>query len=201
MEIPFIYGLKCPLEGVIRYVGLSTRGMKRPRQHWNKCETENSYKSRWIRRLKNAGLMYEIIVLEEVSSPDILGKSEIEWIAFLKAIGAPLTNTAPGGELGLLGVEFSESHRKKIGDAQRGRPKSEEQRRKMSLANTGKKYSDEYKTNMARSCGGGPIEDQFGNKYASQKEAARVLGLGSGNISKVLRGKLKHLRGYKFKFV
>jgi hypothetical protein len=93
-----IYGLVCPITLLIHYIGLSSQGMKRPREHRRKT-CPNSHCGRWIRTLRRKGLDYYIAILEEVSDPSMLAESERWWIAYGKCCGWPLTNQTNGGEL------------------------------------------------------------------------------------------------------
>ena len=62
--------------------------------------------------------------------------------------------------------------------------------------------TEEYIVAMAKSCGGkGKIIDQNGRIYLSQRSAGKILGLQSGNISKVLNGKVKTTGGYAFRYL
>src|SRR5271166_3360522 len=92
-----IYGLIDPRDGQLRYIGLSSSGMSRPKDHGkesrlkrNKTRTGN-----WIKSLQSQGLTYEIEVLEEypndISHKD-LEEAEIWNIAYYKSLGCELYN-------------------------------------------------------------------------------------------------------------
>ena len=60
-----VYALIDPRTGAVRYIGKSSTGMRRPRQHINKCYLAgDDYKARWIRQLLSLGLTYEIAILD-----------------------------------------------------------------------------------------------------------------------------------------
>ena len=91
-----IYGLIDPRTILIRYVGLSSTGLKRPRCH-RRPSCADTYCRRWVRELQRAGLDYEITILEVVDSATKLAETERWWIAFGRACGWPLTNLTEGG--------------------------------------------------------------------------------------------------------
>jgi hypothetical protein len=49
--------------------------------------------------------------------------------------------------------------------------------------------------------GGREIIDQNGHRYEGVCAAARILQLDASSISKVLRGKLKHIKNYVFRWI
>lgn len=92
-----IYGLRDPRDGAIRYVGQSSRGLLRPRQHFYQAKHgERGFKSNWIRSLDSLGLKYEIVVLEQTAL-ELLDEREIWWIAQGRIAGT-LTNVSDGGD-------------------------------------------------------------------------------------------------------
>jgi hypothetical protein len=92
-----IYGLRDPISGHIRYIGKSKRGMSRAKAHARQAARGAvGHKANWIRSLQSRGALYEIVVLEEVSSENALNASEIAWIARLRCFGH-LTNVSDGG--------------------------------------------------------------------------------------------------------
>lgn len=73
----------------------------------------------------------------------------------------------------MLGRKFSEEHRHKIGEANKGRVMSDEQKLKLSEAHKGKKHSEETKAKMRGNAG------NTGYKYTDeQKEHLRQSHLG-----------------------
>lgn len=93
-----IYGLVDPLSGELRYVGLSSSGLRRPKFHAQHARRgDRGYCYNWIRSLQELGLSYEIVVLEETSSSVDLNTLERWWIAFARAWGCALTNLTDGG--------------------------------------------------------------------------------------------------------
>lgn len=97
-EVPMhlIYGLIDPRTLLIRYVGLSSNGMRRPRNHrWPSCP--DTYCRRWVKSLQRLGLNYKIVVLEVLKDAADLDQAERWWIALGRASGWPLTNLTDGG--------------------------------------------------------------------------------------------------------
>lgn len=98
-----IYGLIDPRTLLIRYVGLSSSGMKRPKNH-RKQSCPDTYCRRWVRALQREGLDFEIVVLEIVREETELAEAERWWIAFGRACGWPLTNCTAGGSASLEAI-------------------------------------------------------------------------------------------------
>jgi hypothetical protein len=79
-----------------------------------------------------------------------------------------------------------------------------EKKRRSALAKvlrTGTTQSDATRLAIAHAHGAKPFEDQFHRRFESVRQAARVLELDSSSISKVLRGKLSHTKGYVFTYL
>lgn len=120
-----VYGLVDPRTEEIRYIGLSTQGLKRPKQHhtpyYLNNET-NTHKARWIRQLLSEGLIPDIVVLKQCVSVEEVEAAERDLIAEYRALGARLTNLADGG-LGPFGVIRSEDTKKRMSKAKLGKPR------------------------------------------------------------------------------
>ena len=109
-----IYGLVDPVTKLVRYIGKSTSGLRRPKMH--KYDRHKSHKVNWMKGLIARGLTYEITVLEYLpmgSSEALLLATEIYWIAYGRASGWPLTNITPGGR-GAPEGEYNPSKRLEI---------------------------------------------------------------------------------------
>jgi hypothetical protein len=133
-----IYALVDPRTEEIRYIGKSSRGMVRPRQHSQAARlTDGTHKANWIKGLVSAGMMFRVSVLEELSEVASLDAAERRWIARGRSLGWPLTNATDGGD-GTLGLKFTEEHRRKIAMARLGKQHSPETRARMSTAKKGK---------------------------------------------------------------
>jgi hypothetical protein len=144
-----IYGLVDPRTMLVRYVGCSSRGLTRPRQHVAPRERKfNRYKDRWIAQLEAAGLSYEIAVLAP-STRETLKADEVWWIAYGRASGWPLTNLTDGGD-GTLGFVSGPETRAKISAYHKGRKHSAEHNAKVAEANRGRVATIEARENMRR---------------------------------------------------
>lgn len=168
----FIYALVDPRTRVVRYVGQSSVGMKRPRQHLKPCiyNKGKGHVYKWIKLLISQNLRPFIVILEECSL-DELNATEKFYISYLRSIGCDLTNHTDGGE-GMRGFLHSEETRKhlskmrigkksgphsqetiaKIAEGNRGKVIPEEQRARMAAAKRGKKrkpFSPEHKAKLA----------------------------------------------------
>ena len=94
-ELKYIYILKCPLSGSVRYVGESVHPLERYDQHTT--EKANTYKARWISKLKRNNLLPEMEVVE--SCPKSIAKErEGFWIDFYNSKVTNLTNTGGGND-------------------------------------------------------------------------------------------------------
>lgn len=102
----YIYILKCPIDGLIKYVGLTKNPKKRKSQH--RCYSENTdrnfrYNS-WKRKLKEVGQRPIFEIIEETQICN-LSDREIYWISFYKQ-NFDIFNLTIGGEFN----QISENH-------------------------------------------------------------------------------------------
>lgn len=131
----FIYVLKEPTTGEVRYVGKTTNIKTRLTKHCS--EKSHNHRVHWIQHLKSAGQIPVIEVIDEVPI-EHWQQWEVAWIKYFREQGCDLVNSTNGGE----GVTQTFEIREKIGNANRGRklpPISEEHRRKLSITSTGRK--------------------------------------------------------------
>lgn len=96
----YIYGLECPVERVIRYVGKSTNPRQRLKAHISgaKRRAYDHHTARWIRRLLSDGLRPSLVILREVQADERWQDVERETIASAESQGWRLTNSTLGGE-------------------------------------------------------------------------------------------------------
>lgn len=100
MGVPcFVYGLIDPRTLLIRYIGKSTIGMKRPKEHRQRHRQHGGWVSNWVNELIQQGLDYSIVILEECSNT-LLNECEMWWIAYARLSEWPLTNLTHGGDDG-----------------------------------------------------------------------------------------------------
>ncbi|MFZ5783985.1 MAG: GIY-YIG nuclease family protein [Pseudomonadota bacterium] len=90
----WIYALCDGRTGAVRYIGKADNPRKRLRQHL-RAEMRLSFPVvQWIRKQKALGISPIMIALEFTEDWQV---AEIDWIAHMRAIGAPLLNVAEGG--------------------------------------------------------------------------------------------------------
>lgn len=157
-----VYGLTDPRTNHVRYIGKSSRGLARPKDHQRSSflAKDRTYKGNWIRELQRCGLSYGVVVFEECEGED-LNYVECFWIAQGNGLGWPLTNLTPGGDGLPFGFkQSSESIQKRIAKTT-GKKRTPEQIERLRLGNLGKKHTDEAKAKMveaARCRKNGPEE-------------------------------------------
>lgn len=97
----FIYVLKCPLSGAVRYVGYTHDLKARLRQHLSEARRAqySNHKINWIRSLLAQGLSPSMEVDSIVANGVTPKSAEVERVAFWKAQGCDLTNGTRGGDL------------------------------------------------------------------------------------------------------
>lgn len=98
MDNFIIYGLIDPITNQVRYVGKSSIGLERPKQHSLSCNLKGkNRKNNWIKSLKKINLIPIIKTIEICSSEEELDQKEIYWISFYRKIDKKLTNITDGG--------------------------------------------------------------------------------------------------------
>lgn len=85
-----IYALNCPVTGRTHYVGKTTCGMRRPKQHMTHSHNEKI--TEWVNNLKELGTAPVIIVLETVREEDDINERELYWIQRMINDGQILLN-------------------------------------------------------------------------------------------------------------
>lgn len=122
-----VYGLRDPRTQAIRYVGRSSSGLNRPKQHWlasrNYHSKSKTHRACWLRDLATHGLRCEIVVLQTCTSIAEVSEAERFWIALGRPAGT-LTNHTDGGEgrNDGKGKPLSPEHRARIAAAHRASP-------------------------------------------------------------------------------
>lgn len=177
-----IYGLFDPRTEACRYIGRSSSGLHRPRQHTNRARRESSHKSRWICQLLDMGLAPVVRVLQECSSPEELSPAEVLWITKARSLGWPLTNLTDGGE-GLLNP--SAETRRKIGARSKERMANPYYVDRAIGSRRGKRLPQEWRDNMSASFRGRKYPPEFGRAIS-----ARQTGKKRGPLTAEHRAKL-----------
>lgn len=175
MEKYLIYALLDPRTKCIRYVGKSSSGLQRPKAHGypSRVSTSRTHRGNWIRSLLEQGLMYEIVILETLSSGDLLEEAERRWIAQCRNDGCNLTNATDGGE-GAPGRKCADETRKKIGAANAARLNTPEARAKGAASRKGKKLSPERAEKLAESNRGRKRSPEFSRRLSERRKGKRA---------------------------
>jgi DNA-binding NarL/FixJ family response regulator len=165
MKKVFIYALKHPVTGEIRYVGLTRFPAKRFRNEIHYAHTRHL--RNWITSLKNINLKPKMETLEETDE-NLASSKEQEWIAEMRSRGCDLINYTNGGE---KGYECSEQYRAAVSAAQKGKkrkPLSPEHKLAISISNRGKSkpWNSERITALNKSRKGIPLTESTRQKLA-----------------------------------
>jgi hypothetical protein len=116
-----VYVLVDPKTTANRYVGVSSNGIGRPKQHALASVLKHNYNKRkdnWIRELQREGLKYAIRVLQYFETPEEAHAAEPYWIHFLRSLGDHLYNATRGDD---TQVKASEETKAKMSRALTGR--------------------------------------------------------------------------------
>ena len=123
--VTYIYGLFDPRAGCalrdVRYIGKSVNPVRRLAAHLAPCNISGEdYRCRWFRKLVREGVRPLVRVLEQTTEARWAARERF-WIARARALGAPLTNTADGGNgSALTGSRRPVKTRRRIAHALRG---------------------------------------------------------------------------------
>lgn len=140
----FVYALVEPHTRLVRYIGKTTKGSKRYRDHLLASNLKsNTHKNHWIKSLLQTGEQPECHVLEYTQEKR-LDETERWWILYAKLSLWPLTNATEGGE-GSAGRVISSETRRKISESLKGRKLSEDHKEKCRVNMLGNKYTLGFK--------------------------------------------------------
>lgn len=162
-----VYLLLCPIEHIIRYIGITSTSLtRRLREHLKAKKRNNAHKFHYIQKLKNLGQKPIIRLVAAGLSKEQACSLEIELIAKYRIeVGDKLLNISPGGFTPSeetrqkmseanrgenhynYGKSLSSEHRKAVSESLKGRVFTEEHRRKQSKALKGRMMTDEWKKN------------------------------------------------------
>lgn len=166
-----IYGLTDPRTGETRYIGKSTKGLKRPREHGRKGRG-NGWCKNWVASLINLGLKCGIEVLECCETLDELNAAEVRWIKKGREDGWRLTNLTNGGE-GTPGLV-----------------KSPATRRKLSIAATERQADPEVRERVRQQLLGHEVSEETREKIRQSLEGRKLPRTHAENIQKALKGRV-----------
>ncbi len=221
MEEGFIYGLVCPIDNIIKYIGLTK---KNPSKRLSAHLTETKYyiknnmflnkKHTWLRKLINLEVdnLIEIKIIERCVY-DKLAEREIFWISEYKD---NIVNSTSGGD-GV--IDLSEDARNRISKANSGekngmygrrmtRTKEQKDRLSQSLKSSQKlkesRSSKEFKDKIS-DINSIPILVLDESKkvifeFKNCRECAEYFGYTKSNIANAIRFKRKIGKGKKVKY-
>lgn len=163
----------------IRYIGKSTSGMKRPKAHQRPSYMKKNAHwpvIRWIKKLRESGLDFNIQILQEFRFPDNTTKEERDQVIFAaeKRFIAEYRSKQPkGSEFELLNITDG-------GEGASGHKMSDEQKENLRQANLGNTHSKGKKKNLSQE------EREDMAKRARERSANPEV---RAKISKTLTGK------------
>ncbi len=140
----YIYVLKHPVSGDVKYVGYTLYPTRRLRTHISGSHSKRTKKEKWIAGLLSEGLEPVMEILEQSKLPDI---RERYWIKLYREQGAVLVNGNEGGNLAPRGTIFSDESRAQMSQSAKDRC-DDEFRQRMS-ATMQRTMSDPLKRHAA----------------------------------------------------
>lgn len=145
-----VYALVDPHNNELRYVGKSSRGMKRPRKHLTACGRRgDTHRHCWLKQMfKDEGTVPSIIVLCECETEVEALAWEVQFIALFRTAGFRLTNLTDGGE-GMSGYKVSDETKRKLAEFNKGHKHSDEHKRKIAEGIKGRVRTDEHKQRIS----------------------------------------------------
>lgn len=97
MKAVYIYALKDPITGLIRYIGVTTRPKTRLKEHLQPSNVKKSnHRSCWIRSLVSKG-QHPVIEFLAQAGANTWEQDEIDYISVFKSLGCDLINHTDGG--------------------------------------------------------------------------------------------------------
>jgi len=175
-----IYTLSDPFTNQVKYVGITCRSLKiRLQDHWADIH-HKTYKSNWIKylkELKTKPIIEEIDTVKSISEAHLM---EMYWISQFKSWGFTLTNSTLGGEGG-LGYKHTEESIKKMREIQAARPKKPKKIR-MTKDEKYSNLSNVLKIPILQY----DLDGNFIKKWLSRIDAAKYYNIGSSAIGHAL---------------
>lgn len=218
-----IYVIKCERNGKI-YIGSSNN----LRRRWNEHRHELNNNTHCNRYLQNAWNKYgkncfKFSVLELCNVDDLV-KREQHWLNVLRPFDKTIGfNLAIDAGASLRNYVFTEQHRRKIGDANKGKVVSQETRAKIGAIHKGKtvEITDEQRAKISAFHKGRKHTEEHIEKIAEKRRRKYIVtfpdnteklivgllrfcrdeGLDSVAMSRVARGIYSQHKGYKIRYV
>lgn len=143
-----LYYLKCPIENIPRYIGITDNPKRRLKKHLNDKKHKNYHKDNWIKKLQENNLLPEMVILLECDSRETINRLEIKLISEARKLyGDKITNISDGGD----GIVMTQEIKDKISKAHKGRKLSDKQKETLRKSRIGKKMSDAHKEIIRKS--------------------------------------------------
>lgn len=218
-SISYIYCLKDPIDGIIKYIGKSDTPNKRYIDHIRKHSYTITKKNNWIKKLISINKKPILEILEVVPTSE-WSFWEKYWIGLFKFWGFNLYNLTNGGDGGNYGIESN----KKISEKLKNRKFSNETILRMSESAKKRKITDLGRKKLSKSRIGVKnsmygkkqsllcieskykpviqytLEDEFVCEWRSLKEVSEYLLINRNTIRMVCNNQRKSAGGYKWKF-
>ena len=214
-----VYQHKNKINGKI-YIGIT---MQKPEQRWRHGEGYKSSPHFYAAIQKYGWDNFEHNILFQNLTKEEACAKEQELIAKYNSMDRNFGyNSTSGGEIFIMNEETkqkisqsmignknnlnhpcSEEKKKKISEAQKGRPLTEEHKQKLSQAakNRHTPCSEQAKENIRKASHKKPIYcEELDKVFESVQECSRQLGIPATNISKLCNGRGKTLKGYHLKY-
>lgn len=121
MKTTFIYVLKDPETGEVRYVGKSNDPPRRLRRHCFRAPRESFRSARWVSSVLSRGFWPTLEIIDEVAESE-WPQWEAAYIQFFRESGCELVNGTDGGDCGpsRRGLKSSPEHRRRISESLTG---------------------------------------------------------------------------------
>lgn len=166
-----IYGLHLD-DGVIRYVGLTTQGVKRRFDVHLRAATKESTLPvyRWMRKYGLENIRFTVLDTLEEENIHLLPDLEMHHIATQRLAGGADLNCTDGGE-GLWGYKHTEESCAKMSAAKKGKPMSAEHRAKISASHKGKCMSVEARAKISAALTGRTLSEEHKANISKPRSA------------------------------
>lgn len=170
------------------YIGRTVDFKKRKREHLRRAFVPNSpeYNTYFHRSIRTHGVdsfCFEILCTVTAQNKQTLN----DGLNFMEQLYIEEYNTfADGynctiGGCGVVGYEFTEEHKRKIGDANRGRKMPDHVKQKLSIVNKGRKHTQEHRDKIRASSKGRKATPEtcarIGNAHRGKKMPLHLMEL------------------------
>ncbi len=178
LPLASIYILIDPRDEEIRYVGLTTQGIKkRLKQHLIEKRHHGHY-THWMGKLRRLGLSPRIEVVQEVPR-EWVAQAEVYWISHFRDRGCRLVNGTDGGE-GTFGWKPTEETKDKIRQKSLLKMQDPARREAVSKVHKGKKISVEHRALLSAATTKRWVEWRANGSYTRPETRAKLSAIATG---------------------